>query len=71
MRFVCDLTFRSSTDNTCVAGLGSSSSPRLKKVGSLKPIEHGVKGDVYVVDGRTLLIKNFNYDGQAPGGSLA
>jgi len=47
-------------------GLGSSSSPRLKKVGSLKPIEHGVKGDVYVVDGRTLLIKNFNYDGQAP-----
>ncbi|XP_037940918.1 protein Skeletor, isoforms B/C isoform X3 [Teleopsis dalmanni] len=36
------------------------------KIGALKRLHHGVSGDVYAVDSRTLFIKNFNYDGEAP-----
>jgi hypothetical protein len=41
-------------------------SPYGTKLGSLKNLQHGVGGDVYAVDERTLLIKNFMYDGQGP-----
>jgi len=30
-------------------------------------LHHGVSGEVYAVDGRTLHIKDFTYDGQGPG----
>ncbi|XP_065214016.1 putative uncharacterized protein DDB_G0282133 isoform X2 [Planococcus citri] len=37
-----------------------------KFIGPLKTYHHGVTGDVYVVDSRTLHIRNFNYDGEGP-----
>lgn len=37
------------------------------KIGALSQLHHGVSGDVYAVDSRTLFLKNFNYDGQGPG----
>lgn len=37
------------------------------KIGSLKRLHHGVSGDVYAVDSRTIFVKKFNYDGDAPG----
>lgn len=36
-------------------------------LGPLSQLHHGVSGDVYAVDSRTLFIKNFNYDGEGPG----
>ncbi|XP_067619850.1 protein Skeletor, isoforms B/C isoform X2 [Eurosta solidaginis] len=36
------------------------------KIGPLTRLHHGVSGDVYAVDSRTIFIKNFNYDGEAP-----
>lgn len=36
-------------------------------LGSLSQLHHGVSGDVYAVDSRTLFLKNFNYDGEGPG----
>lgn len=37
------------------------------KIGPLSQLHHGVSGDVYAVDSRTLFLKNFNYDGEGPG----
>lgn len=37
------------------------------KIGALKRLHHGVSGDVYAVDSRTIFVKKFNYDGEAPG----
>lgn len=37
-----------------------------KLIGKLSEIHHGVSGEVYAVDGRTLFIKDFTYDGEAP-----
>lgn len=36
-------------------------------LGALSELHHGVSGDVYAVDSRTLFLKNFNYDGEGPG----
>ncbi|XP_055385221.1 protein Skeletor, isoforms B/C isoform X2 [Condylostylus longicornis] len=36
------------------------------KIGALTQLHHGVSGDVYAVDSRTIFLKNFNYDGEAP-----
>ncbi|XP_061391720.1 protein Skeletor, isoforms B/C-like [Musca vetustissima] len=36
------------------------------KIGALKRLHHGVSGDVYAVDSRTIFVKKFNYDGEAP-----
>ncbi len=36
-------------------------------IGSLVPRQHQVRGDVFALDERTLMIKNFNFDGSAPG----
>lgn len=36
-------------------------------LGALSQLHHGVSGDVYAVDSRTLFLKNFNYDGEGPG----
>lgn len=36
-------------------------------LGKLTQLHHGVSGDVYAVDSRTLFLKNFNYDGEGPG----
>lgn len=36
-------------------------------LGALSQLEHGVSGDVYAVDSRTLFLKNFRYDGEGPG----
>lgn len=38
-----------------------------KYLGSLKSYHHGLGGDVYAVDARTLHIRNFVYDGEGPG----
>lgn len=37
------------------------------KIGPLSELHHGVSGDVYAVDSRTILLKNFKYDGEGPG----
>ena len=36
------------------------------KIGDLSSLHHGVSGEVFVRDEKTLVIKNFNYDGTAP-----
>lgn len=38
-----------------------------KLLGKLSELHHGVSGEVYAVDSRTLFIKDFTYDGQGPG----
>ena len=38
----------------------------LAKLGSLSTIHYGVSGEVYVLDSKTLLVKNFQYEGGAP-----
>ncbi|CAG9821912.1 unnamed protein product [Phaedon cochleariae] len=40
-----------------------------KLIGKLSELHHGVSGEVYAVDGRTLYIKDFTYDGQGPDDS--
>lgn len=37
------------------------------RIGALSEYHHAVSGEVYAVDSRTLFLKNFNYDGEAPG----
>lgn len=37
------------------------------RIGPLSQLHHGVSGEVYAVDARTIFIKNFNYDGEGPG----
>ncbi|XP_057657691.1 protein Skeletor, isoforms B/C isoform X3 [Diorhabda carinulata] len=37
-----------------------------KLIGKLSELHHGVSGEVYAVDARTLFIKDFTYDGQGP-----
>lgn len=36
------------------------------RIGRLSELNHGVSGEVFAVDSRTLFIKNFNYDGIGP-----
>ena len=36
-------------------------------IGSLESQYHGIRGDVYAVDARTLFIKGFSYDGKGQG----
>ena len=38
-------------------------------IGTLPTEQHGVSGQFYVVDSKTLIIDNFNYDGLGPGES--
>lgn len=35
-------------------------------IGTMFPLSHGVNGNVYAIDERTIRIRNLNYDGQAP-----
>jgi len=37
-----------------------------KKIGSLSTLKHAVNGDLYALDEKTLMVKNFNYDGAGP-----
>jgi hypothetical protein len=39
-------------------------------IGSLESQYHGIRGDVYAVDARTLFIKSFSYDGKGQGEPL-
>lgn len=41
------------------------------RIGALSQLHHGVSGEVYAVDSRTLFLKNFNYDGEGPGELIA
>lgn len=51
-----------------ITGTSESASNYFGKfLGSLKSYHHGLGGDVYVVDSRTIHIRNFNYDGEGPG----
>ncbi len=36
-------------------------------IGSLRTRQHGVSGDVYALDERTIRLEHFNFDGSAPG----
>ncbi|XP_068896678.1 protein Skeletor, isoforms B/C isoform X2 [Tenebrio molitor] len=46
---------------------GAVGAPYLGKfIGKLSELHHGVSGEVYAVDGRTLYLKDFTYDGQGP-----
>ena len=36
------------------------------KIGELETFQHGVSGEVFVLDEQTLVVKNFNYDGAGP-----
>lgn len=38
-----------------------------KYLGPLKSYHHGLGGNVYAVDARTLHVRNFVYDGEGPG----
>jgi len=42
-----------------------------KLIGKLSELHHGVSGEVYAVDARTLFIKDFTYDGEGPGWFIA
>ncbi|XP_018007875.2 uncharacterized protein LOC108665610 [Hyalella azteca] len=37
-----------------------------KRIGALSELQHGVKGEVFAVDSRTIHVKGFSYDGAAP-----
>lgn len=39
-------------------------------IGSLESDYHGIRGDIYAVDARTLFIKGFSYDGKGEGNFL-
>ena len=49
-----------------VAAVASAQEEEGTFVGALTSKQHGVKGNLYAVDKKTLLIKNFEYDGQGP-----
>jgi hypothetical protein len=49
-----------------LAAVASAQEEEGTLVGALTTKQHGVKGNVYAVDKKTLLIKNFEYDGQGP-----
>ncbi|XP_043188104.1 protein Skeletor, isoforms B/C-like, partial [Amphibalanus amphitrite] len=49
-----------------LTGYATAQSYYGKRLGSIKTLEHGVSGDVYAVDSRTLHLRNLNYDGQGP-----
>lgn len=36
-------------------------------MGVLPTLFHGVSGELYVSDNKTIIIRNFNYDGLGPG----
>jgi len=36
-------------------------------IGELPNLDHGIQGTLIALDETTLFIKNFHYDGQAPG----
>ena len=38
-----------------------------RAIGSFSNLAHDVTGDVYAFDDNSLLIRNFNYDGEGPG----
>lgn len=42
-----------------------------KLISKLSELHHGVSGEVYAVDARTLFIKDFTYDGEGPGWYIA
>ena len=40
-------------------------------VGTLPDLaRHDISGNVYIVDSKTILIENFNYDATAPGNNI-
>ncbi|XP_014221309.1 protein Skeletor, isoforms B/C [Trichogramma pretiosum] len=50
----------------CSEVAAASSAYYGKLIGKLSELEHGVSGEVYAVDARTLFIKDFTYDGEGP-----
>jgi hypothetical protein len=51
----------------CASAVSAVGTPYFgKSLGSFKTYNHGVKGDLFAVDSRTILIKGFSYDGQGP-----
>lgn len=60
-----------SLDSSSVSGDVASAADGYhgKFIGKLSQLHHGVSGEVYAVDARTLHLRNFNYDGEGPGKS--
>ena len=44
--------------------------PALVKVGDFSTLDHGLSGEVFVINENTLLVKNFSYDGLAPAATF-
>eukprot|EP00092_Neocalanus_flemingeri_P050266 GFUD01058046.1.p1 GENE.GFUD01058046.1~~GFUD01058046.1.p1 ORF type:complete len:142 (-),score=23.89 GFUD01058046.1:98-523(-) len=36
------------------------------KIGNISTLHHAVSGELYALDDKTLMVKNFNYDGAGP-----
>ena len=36
------------------------------KIGDISTLHHAVSGELYALDDKTLMVKNFNYDGAGP-----
>jgi hypothetical protein len=53
------LSFLISVNNGVVASAAKTN------IGSLSTIAHGVKGNIFIVDDKTLQVENFYYDGNA------
>lgn len=54
-----------------ISSIGQSSTAAVlqyygARIAKLTEFHHGVSGEVFAVDSRTLFIKNFNYDGEGP-----
>lgn len=66
-----DLGIRQIYFLTGLSSIEVNGAPYLGKfLGKLTELHHGVSGEVYAVDARTLHIKDFTYDGQGPGKTL-
>lgn len=53
-----------------ISGVTNAAEYYGKFLGPLKSYHHGLGGDVYAVDARTLHIRNFAYDGKGPGNHI-
>lgn len=55
------------TEFFIISGITNAAEYYGKYLGPLKSYHHGLGGDVYAVDAKTLHVRNFVYDGEGPG----
>ena len=46
--------------------LSSCEQPHGTRIGRFRNLQHGIEGEVYALDEKTLFIKDFEYDGAGP-----